>query len=363
MYLRNEQQQGRLVPLLYQSGIKYKLPEPMQLDYSGVEGQHLEVLEKAVRFLPKSRQAEVERTIDWIKGQFQNGEHFRDIMRIRENGGGDCFPLGARVVRRDETGLQSRVLVSSIQRGDSIFTRGRFGKVLSVESKGVLPLDGIHLAGDKNFLLTRGHKVFVVGDGGTVKRIAVGQLEAGMDMLRPITWLDYRPNWLGETVWAPLIDKHETTVKVTRVTRDAEELACVDFETDDHYVYLPDMDVITSQCDNMSGWRAAECRFLGYEVMPFLSVSRESASGGTVYHALNIWPDGSSEDPSLILGMAQPQRWAEREMEIAKNIERRRMQQTGELLAQWPRQAPPMLLEMSSWQPDPYQLSQFREAA
>jgi hypothetical protein len=56
-------------------------------------------------------------------------------------------------------------------------------------------------------------------------------------------------------------------------------------------------------CDNCASWRAAEIRHrLGIAAKPYITW-RKRADGGTTYHVIVIWPDGSSEDPSLLLGM------------------------------------------------------------
>lgn len=56
-------------------------------------------------------------------------------------------------------------------------------------------------------------------------------------------------------------------------------------------------------CDNVASWRAAEIRHrLGIAAKPYITW-RKRPDGGTTYHVIVIWPDGSSEDPSLLLGM------------------------------------------------------------
>jgi hypothetical protein len=56
-------------------------------------------------------------------------------------------------------------------------------------------------------------------------------------------------------------------------------------------------------CDNVASWRAAELRHrLGVAAKPYITW-RKRDDGGTTYHVIVIWPDGSSEDPSLLLGM------------------------------------------------------------
>lgn len=79
-------------------------------------------------------------------------------------------------------------------------------------------------------------------------------------------------------------------------------------------------------CDGIACWRAAELRQAGIKASPYMT-SRRRLDGGVTYHALVRWPPlgenhDTSEDPSLLLGMHQPQRAADRAEEIRKNIER-----------------------------------------
>lgn len=74
-------------------------------------------------------------------------------------------------------------------------------------------------------------------------------------------------------------------------------------------------------CDNISAWRVAELRNAGIQAMPYITWRRRG-DGGMTYHALVRWPDGSSEDPSLILGMGGESKAAERWEELRKNEER-----------------------------------------
>lgn len=80
-------------------------------------------------------------------------------------------------------------------------------------------------------------------------------------------------------------------------------------------------------CDNLATWRAAELRQAGIPARPFMT-HREQLGGGTVYHALVLWPAMpgvpyvTSEDPSLLLGMGGDERIPDREEEKRKNAER-----------------------------------------
>lgn len=74
-------------------------------------------------------------------------------------------------------------------------------------------------------------------------------------------------------------------------------------------------------CDNVASWRAAELRELGINARPYITW-RKRSDGGTTYHVIVRWPDGSSEDPSLLLGMSGEARQADREEEERKLGER-----------------------------------------
>jgi hypothetical protein len=80
-------------------------------------------------------------------------------------------------------------------------------------------------------------------------------------------------------------------------------------------------------CDNVAAWRAAELRELGIAACPYITW-RKRPDGGTTYHVIVRWPDGSSEDPSLLLGMGGEGRDADREEEERKLGER-----TGRFIA------------------------------
>lgn len=74
-------------------------------------------------------------------------------------------------------------------------------------------------------------------------------------------------------------------------------------------------------CNELAPVRIAELWRAGVNASPWLT-KLPNERGGLTYHALVRWPDGSSEDPSLILGMGGPKRDADRREEIRKNVER-----------------------------------------
>lgn len=74
-------------------------------------------------------------------------------------------------------------------------------------------------------------------------------------------------------------------------------------------------------CDNYSALRCAELRRAGWRgVKPGL-VGR-TVQGRRIMHAVTLFPDGTDEDPSRILGMGGESHFADRLIEIKKNYER-----------------------------------------
>ena len=330
---------------LYRSGVRYMTPQQFAGDVDEVA-----VLKTALGKMAK--QPGVKRALDTVQ-DVMGGERFRDIGRIIENGGGDCFPLSTRFLRKTEHGSVD-VSGSDLQCGDQIWGRGRWSTIVATVPKGRLTLDGIHLEGGRDFLLTSGHKVFVTDDVGRVRRVTVAQLEAGMCMIAPRDALEWSAgtsrgvhsrSWSnGGESWATFDADTECRVRVLEVTRGAEVLPCFDIETDDHTVYLPVENIYVSQCDNLSCWRAAELRQAGIKAAPYMT-NRTRLDGGTTYHALVVWPslrdlvrDGvltedairdrsdidfqTTEDPSLLLGMGGDRRSFDRSEELRKNQER-----------------------------------------
>jgi hypothetical protein len=74
-------------------------------------------------------------------------------------------------------------------------------------------------------------------------------------------------------------------------------------------------------CDNVAAWRTAELRELGIGAKPYITWRRRP-DGGMTYHVIVRWPDGSSEDPSLLLGMGGEGRAPDRAEEERKLGER-----------------------------------------
>lgn len=75
-------------------------------------------------------------------------------------------------------------------------------------------------------------------------------------------------------------------------------------------------------CNELVPVRVAELWRAGIMANPYLTKPVRTPGGGLSYHAIVQWPDGSAEDPSLILGMGGAGRAADRVKEMRKNKER-----------------------------------------
>lgn len=75
-------------------------------------------------------------------------------------------------------------------------------------------------------------------------------------------------------------------------------------------------------CNELVPVRIAELWRAGIKASPKLVWPEPNSRGGLTYHVIVQWPDGSGEDPSLILGMGGEARKPDRAEEIRKNKER-----------------------------------------
>lgn len=325
--------QNPKTPSLYKSGVKYTVPA--QFDGECAEVQTIRnALTKSA-----ANQADVARVLDTMQSVF-GGERFRDIGRIIENGGGDCFAKGTKMLRRDG----QKIAVEDLKAGDEIWGRHRWSRVEATANKGVLPVFDFYLDNGKSFTVTGDHKLFVVARTGAVVRVHASEIANIGDHIQATSIELIAPKHVGEVrsdprlcnqTFANFNDYFDSVRRVHNVvwgdfTGDktmSRTDEVFDIQTDDHYVYLVDADVTVSNCDNVACWRVAELRQAGIPARPYMT-NRTRPDGGTTYHALVLWPPipgvpyETSEDPSLLLGMGGPSRKPDRDLEIQKNQER-----------------------------------------
>jgi len=184
--------------------------------------------------------------------QVQDPERISDQIIKYGRAVGDCFPANTRVLVNDE-GTKRLVELNYVQSGDQIWGLNEWTTVLGIVRKEALLVDAIDLESREVLCLTHDHHVYVI-DQGTEQRIRVSELSEGMQLSRPDV--------------PPIATRQPRTRngnRVCSIRRREFLLPCVDIETSDHRVYLPDHDVTVSQCDDIALWIATVCRQLGRE--------------------------------------------------------------------------------------------------
>ena len=161
---------------LYRSGVRYMTPQQFAGDVNEVA-----VLKTALG--KTARQPAVKRALDTVQDVL-GGERFRDIGRIIENGGGDCFPLSQKIiVRSKSTGMYELLSI-----GDLRFVyphyealsynfskcRYEFKDIVGFVDKGVKPVSVAHLSNGTDLVSTNDHKFWSVdGSGHNRRRVGV----------------------------------------------------------------------------------------------------------------------------------------------------------------------------------------------
>lgn len=109
LYLREHPE----TPLIYSSNIEYKVPAQFEREYLP------EVEKVRAWLLKKGAPDEIAAAFKDMADQLGAGEHFREIPRIIENGGGDCDNLAAwRAAELRERGIMARPFITWRQRAD-----------------------------------------------------------------------------------------------------------------------------------------------------------------------------------------------------------------------------------------------------
>ncbi len=84
-------------------------------------------------------------------------------------------------------------------------------------------------------------------------------------------------------------------LRVRGIDKDNVALPCFDFETDDHYVWLPEADWTTSQCDDGVVLLGAMLRSVGYPVKLRVVQDKGSSTWSHIYLLIGIPPTGPSK--------------------------------------------------------------------
>lgn len=193
---------------------------------------------------------------------------YQSARRTWELKGGDCLPAGTLLLNdRHELVPIEKVLI-----GSRIWGRDRWSEVKDIWTKGVMPVDVVHMNNGSSFMATSDHKVYVAIctrhiqpakpcacpiNERSIERISVGQLKLDMVLIQPET----SAIKLGKLL------------RVKEIDRAIAEKSVYDISTDDHYVYLPEADVVVSNCDDQSLLNATLLALNG--INPVLRVVRQ----------------------------------------------------------------------------------------
>jgi hypothetical protein len=281
-------------PLLYQSGVTYERPAQFQ----GLCPE-ASVLKNALG--PMANDPQVADALETVQAAL-GGERFRDIGRIIENGSGDCLPVETLV---EIAGDNSRCAIGDLQVGDvirSMRMREDFATVNKIWDRSIKPTVTLFLDSGAKLISSLDHRHMVI----TEREHGFSAVERRAEDIK---------------VGDPLVTRFGFGGVRVKAIEPSAARECVDITTSTGMFWLPESDVITHNCDNVATWRAAELRQNDIAASPFITW-RKRPDGGYTYHVLVRWPDNTLEDPSLLLGMSQPERAADRDEEIRKNNER-----------------------------------------
>jgi hypothetical protein len=251
----------------------------------------------------------VKKALEAISDLVGGGEHFREIPRIIEHGGGDCLPVETLV---ETAGEKSRCAIGDLVVGDVIRSMtmrdGDFATVEKVWDRSIKPTVTLFLDSGAKLISSFDHRHMALVE----REHGLSAVERRAEDIKVGDALATRCGFGG--------------VRVKAIEPSAAR-ECVDITTSTGMFWLPESDVITHNCDNVASWRAAELRELGVNAKPYITW-RQRPDGGYTYHVVTRYPDGTIEDPSLLLGMGGIARDADR-----KEEERKLGERMGDLLS------------------------------
>ena len=154
-------------PKLYKSGVRYKTPE----QFAQAAVPQVEVIRGALE-RAKVRDRYAQEALDDVARMCGGGEHFRDIPRIIENGGGDCFPLSQRIiVRSQSTGMYELLSLGELRFAYSAYEalsynfsacEYEFKPIVGFVDKGMKPVSIARLSNGTDLVATDDHKFWTL---------------------------------------------------------------------------------------------------------------------------------------------------------------------------------------------------------
>jgi len=205
-------------------------------------------------------------------------EDWANIPMILKLGWGDCLPLDTLILTDDYTAVP----FGSLCVGDKIVAGGEgvMSTVLEACVTEEKPILAIRLESGRVLRCSADHKSFL--SNGTL--IRARDMAPGMRLKTP-------SGKRRKTSYVAILSIHEEPAELVG-----------DIRTDTGRFYLPESDVITSNCEELACWRAAELQIRGLGARA--GFTKQTQPDGTMlYHIVVLLPDGRTEDPSRQLGM------------------------------------------------------------
>lgn len=256
----------------------------------------------------KDHKAEIKEIFRWCRSQVRYLADPRGVDTFRspertlfDFHGGDCFVAGTLVLRDD----YQLVPVESLRVGNRIWGLNKWSTVSQTWDRGVRPTWTIMLNNGGSMRLTPEHKVWVQDESG-LRRVTVSNLGTGDRLIRP----DRIP--FGAKRATKRADgKRPKSLAVKSVIRDGQEAHCYDFETDDHMVWLPEVDWTTSQCDDISS-----------TLSTLLAIALETAGYETRLRVIAVKPSPPQAYSHILVLVGLPQRAPEKWMPLDASVDK-----------------------------------------
>lgn len=226
---------------------------------------------------------------------------------------GDCFVKGTLVLRRDHR----FVPVESLKIGDEIWGYNKWSKVTQTWDRGPRATWKVQLTNGFSMRLTPEHKIWRDDVGVRSPSFGAAHVRLPLSQISELAksigryplacWMIQPEEISAETIDSDRLflpaGKIRASIFHSRggamahpfwikdIQKDNNELDCCDFETDDHYVWLPEADWTVSQCDDSSSLIAALAGAVGFQMG--LRAWGPGGEGYSHVYTVALWPKRS----------------------------------------------------------------------
>lgn len=222
-------------------------------DYEGEARAIFEFVRSNVRYRLDPR------GLEWVQ---------RPFVTLLVDGAGDCFAKGTRVLKRTAPGANGGALVpiESLVVGDEIWGWADWTRVERTWDRGIRKTWGVSVAGIpcRFVRLTPEHKVWQGGPGVFLPEVRkpLSEFDPSKDRLVSLLDVNFKGTNSGPN-GGPKFSFEAGGVPFD-IRKDDLEVPCVDIATTDHFVWLPDAQIVVSNCDDQSMLVACLALCLGH---------------------------------------------------------------------------------------------------